>query len=308
MSVTRKHSLWAVKADTVIVGGITQQSLRLGGEITTEPTSGEPWARFQYVRQRRPGASFTTKAIADALDAFLTTGLDISTVSGGLILYAQAFADGGTRTSGSAHRSYTMTKGVAAVRRLECTFGQDATLSVEAVPKMDGSNDPLIEADAVALPAGIADNERFTLGPITLESIVLPQIRSMEIDFGIDVVAEGADSDLAPTHVSIRQIVPTLTLRGIDVEWLKAANIPRAGKAVTQANTKIYLRKRTQDGAAFVIDGTAEHIKLTAAGLAHIETAMDASGNEGAEATLIMPIKYDGTNAPIVVDTTSAIV
>ena len=85
-----------------------------------------------------------------------------------------------------------------------------------------------------------------------------------------------------------------------------SAKIPLTGLKVTHANTAFYLRKRAI-GSTFVANGTAQHIKFTAEGLATIDNAMQVSGDEPSSTTLTMPLHYDGTNAPLVIDTASAI-
>jgi hypothetical protein len=58
-----------------------------------------------------------------------------------------------------------------------------------------------------------------------------------------------------------------------------------------------------------VANGTAQHISFTADGLAIPETLFEGSAgrNPPAEVSLSIPLKYDGTNAPIVVNTATAI-
>ena len=77
------------------------------------------------------------------------------------------------------------------------------------------------------------------------------------------------------------------------------------GVQATHANTSFYLRHRTRTG--FVADATETHILFTAAGLAHFTEPFTASGTEAGEATLVIETENDGTNDPIVIDTTSAI-
>lgn len=311
MSLARKHSLWAVEFNATLVGGITAQRVYMGNEVRVEPTAGEVYARHAAFVARRPGATFTSVNIAALLAQVPAMGLDIATLAAaaanGVRFYAQKHLDGGGRATGANHRRYEAVKGIAVLRTLTCDFGGDAALSGEVLATYDGSNDPVVETDAASLPAGITDAQRFTLGPITIGGVLLTQFRSLSIDFGLTVELDGADSDIFPTFASIMAVRRRITARGLDVEWLKSTNIPRAGIVCTHANTKIYLRKRTQDTAHFVVDGTAEHIKFTAAGLAHIDEAMNAQGSRGAESSLVVDTQYDGTNDPITVNTASAI-
>lgn len=306
MTVTRKHGIYAITIGATTLGGITRQNIATGTEVRGEPSSGEVWARFQALYAQKIAPGFTTQAIATALAAVGATGWSLASHGSGLALYAQKHADGSTRASGSSHRKYQFTKGILAPRTLDVDHRGDATLTFEAVIAYDGSNDPLAITDAAAIPSITSDAERFTLGPVAIGGISLPEVRRFSIDFGLDVVSEGADSDVWDTFASVRTQQTVLTLRGIDVEWLKAANIPLIGKAGTHANTTIYLRQRAQ-GSTFVANGTAEHIKFTADGLAWIDQAFDAGENDAAETALTMRLRYDGTNAPLTTNTASAI-
>lgn len=306
MTVATKHGLYGVEIDATLIGGITNLGTRTGEEVRNEPTSGEIYARFQSLVAQKPGAEFTTLNIAAALDACGLTGVDIGGLAAGLNLYAQKHVEGGTRAGAASHRKYTIKDGILVPRVLSVDHQGDATLRYEAVAIYDGANDPIVIADSQSLPGGLTDAQRFTIGPVTIESVSLAQVRRFELDFGLQVVSEGADSDIWDTFISIESIQPQITLRGIDVEWLKSTNIPLLGKAVTHTNTAIYLRKRAA-GGTFVADGTAEHIKFTAAGLATIDTPFEADGNDAGETSLTLPLKYDGVNVPLVINTTSAI-
>lgn len=306
MAVARLHTFHGVEVGAVLLGGISQQSVNTGTTVRGESQSGEMYPRFQSLISQRPAAGFTTLALQNALDAVGLQGVDIAGLSGFLKLYGQAHVDGGTRAGASLHRRYTVSAGRLVPRILSADHQDDASLSYEAVVSYDGTNDPVVIADLQSLPSGIVDDERFTLGPITIGGVTIPEVRSLEVNFGLDVQSEGSDSDVWDTFVSVRSINPVLTIRGIDLEWLKSANIPLLGKAGTHANTTIYLRKRLQ-GGTFVVDATAQHIKLTADGLAYIDAPFENPGRGPAECALIMQVRYDGTNDPIVIDTASAI-
>jgi len=313
MSVTRASSLYAVVINSTVIGGITAQSAQMGTEMSSKPSSAEVYARWQAMTAQNPRATFTTYAIASLLDSIAEElpatdiySADIAEMAAGVSLYAQAYLKGSTRKGESLHRKLVAVEGMLGLGRLSCTHQQDATIEVNGVVGWDGTNDPIAETDLVSLPSGVTDAERYTLGAVTLESLSIPQVRSLSIDFGLNIVAEGSDSDIWPTFVTIQSINPVITLRGIDLEWLKSTVIPRAGKAITHANTTIYLRKRAA-GSSFVANETEQHIKFTACGMAYIDTPMDATGSEPAECSLILPCKYDGDNDPLVIDTTSAI-
>jgi IS5 family transposase len=100
---------------------------------------------------------------------------------------------------------------------------------------------------------------------------------------------------------------PTIRISGKNLAKFIAADIPLAGKGATHANTSIVLRKRLQTAAGFVANATAEHVLITAAGMAAWEQVHSATGNGRVEDVLLLTCRHDGTNTPIVVDTTYAI-
>jgi len=276
-----------------------------GTQVVGVVTSGGVYKRFQSIAGQQPTAEFATLAIDAALDALPATGKNIADLSAGLLLYAQKHLQGGTRTTGAAHRKFTIAEGVIVPRQLAVSHLGDASLSYDVIVLYDGSNDPIVVTDSVALPSD-ATESRFTIGTVKLGNVTLDHIRSLEIDFGLNAVTEGADSEVWDRFCSIETIAPAVTLRGVDIEWLKAANIPLTGKEGTHANSIIYLRKRDQ-GGTFVADGTAEHIKFTADGLITIGDVFSGSGSSAGEASVRMDLEYDGSNAPLTVDTTSEI-
>lgn len=311
MTMNSQHGLWAVVADndptlTTVLGGISALSMKTNSEIRNEPRSNEVYPRFQSLVAQKPAGTFSTSAIAAALDLAGPTGLDIDGLSNGLHFYAQKGADGGSRAGATSHRKYVMADGILIPKTLTCEHQGDAKIDYEAVITYDGANDPITVTDSASLPAGITDAERFTLASTTIESEALDHLINFNLAFGIKARTEGAGSDIWDTIVTIEQIMGVLRLRGKDPTWFKSDVIPLTGKAVTHASTAVYLRKRAA-GASFVADATLEHIKFTFAGMAVIETLLDAQGNATGETELMMPLYYDGTNDPMVIDTTSAL-
>lgn len=300
------HTIYAVSKAGTIIGCISRQSILLGPDVRGEGSSGGLYADRVDLMSQSPRATFATYGLKTALDAIGLSGAAIA--GAGFIMYGQQYAHGGTRTAGATHRSYTMADGILVPRRLTCQHGQAAVIEYEAIPVWDGVNDPIVPASTVALPADATSELRWGLGSAKVGNISLSLVQSLEIDFGIQLSAEGGDGDQWPTHVSIINILPTITLQGIDPDWFKAAGaIGTTGLACTHANTIIYLRKRTASGDTYVADATAEHVKFTTAGLAVIDTALEGDSAGRANTSATIRSKYDGANAPVVVDTASAI-
>lgn len=310
MSVTLKHGLYAVQLDDVadvVIGGISAARVDMGNEVQAEPSSGDVYALANHIISQKPSAEFTTFELKVALDAIGVSGLDIATLANGISLWAQKHADAGGRATGANHRKYNAVKGLIVPVGLDFDHRGNAKLRYEVTPTWDGTNDPIIETDSQTPPTGFTNNNKWTLGKVTIGGFVMTEVKSASIEFGLALAPESADSDLHDSFVSIIRVVPRITIRGMNVEWLKAANIPRNGKAGTHANTSFYLRKRL-GGGGYELDVTAVHVKFTMDGLAWIDGAYDASDEEsGAECSVIMQGKYDGANTPLKVDTASAI-
>lgn len=304
------HDLYSVVLnDTadVTLGGIESINIRSQVEHKAEATSGEIYPRHQAIVAIKPVADFSSYCLADCLDAIPLTGKSITAMATGLDLYAYAHAHGAGRAGASLHRKYTIADGMIIPTKISCDHRGDALISYTVLSTWDGTNAPIIELDLQSVPTSGNDDERFSIGKCTIGSVLISDIRSWELDFGIKAVTEGADSDIYDTHVSIVECLPVLTLKGVDVEWMKAANVPLVGKAATHLTTSIYLRKRLQTAAGYVADGTAEHIKFTADGLAYVDEIFTAGGKVPSTCSLKLPMRFDGTNAPFVLDTTSAI-
>lgn len=306
MSVSQRHDLYAADANGTYIGGITQQNLTANSTIAALMGSGEYQPKFLALIGQTPTGSFTTLAVKAALDLLGQLGWAIT--GDGFNFYGYKHAEGGTRAGAGSHKKYAMAEGLLVPRTLTCDHQGDATIQVDVAITWDGSaNNPIVVTQNVSVPGGVTDLIRFTLGPVTIGGVALTQIRSVTIDFGLSAPPEGADSDLWATYVSIVRAQPMIRLRGIDVDWFKATGaIPLTGKPAAHADTTIYLRKRAL-GATFVANGTAEHIKITAAGLAHIDPLFDAGGGTPAETGLTLETRHDGTNNPLVIDTAAVI-
>ena len=304
MAKTR-HGLYAVVHDATAIPGVFRVGWQTNTKTGGEPTAAELSPRNRLILGQEPKLSFATRALATALGLCGTSGSDISDLTAGLIGYQHKFQRGGSRATGSTHRKITVVDGMLYPTRITCAHQGLAELEYEAAAAWDGTNDPFQIAEASALPSAPTDAERFTIGGVQIGGVALTDIINVDIDLGLTVTAEGADSDLWPTHVSLEQFNPKITFRGKKAEWWAAAGIPLVGKAATHANSIVYLRKRTQTG--FETDVTAEHIKFTIDGLAYLTDLFNADGTKSGETGLVVEGEFDGTNDALTIDTASAI-
>jgi len=305
MAVSQLHTLYAVVHDSTAIPGVTRLNIDPQDQISAEATGGEAFTRFAALVGQDPITGFDCLGIATALGLVGLTGDNIADLANKLTLYAYKMAEGGVRAGAGAHRKMVINDGLIIPQRLSVPHRGNATLTYQILITYDGSNDPIVLTESQSVPTAPSDVERFGLGPVSFGGVTLAQIRQFDIDFGITAVAESADGDLWPTTASIQTILPKVTLRGIDPTWFAAAGVPLAGKTGAHANSILYLRKRNQTG--YVANGTAEHIKFTVDGLAHLVPLFDARGSTPAETGVVIECEYDGSNNPITIDPASAI-
>lgn len=309
MSISRIHTLYAVDlhsdGDTqAILGGVSAASIRTETEIRGEVVDGGPYERLQAIISERPGAEWTTRAIAAFLSEIGATGKAItSDVNPGLTLYAHKASDGGTRAAGSNHRKYVFGKGILIPRQLSVEHNGDATCTFAMLAVSDGSNAPVAESDSVSLPAITdGDAEAFGIGPVSIGGTTISQITGITIDFGINAETVGGDGEVWDTLSWIGTLVPEITIRTNDLLAISDTKIPiSGGLAAEHADTSVSLRKRKHAGI-YHADGDGEHTTFTMDGIAYCEQPKEVGGATGiAEATIRIRGRDDGTNAPLVV-------
>lgn len=301
--MANSYSRHGVVLDSVTLGAITKLGSRLQAELDRTRTTGSIYSKHVALKSLSPEMEIETFALQDWLDEVWITGKTIES-GGTLVAYFQKFTEDSGPAS-SNHRSLTVTKGLMVPEKISVDHQGDATLSYKVLVAYDGTNAPIIVSDAASLPASPSDNERFTIGICTVGGVTVDQITKIEIDFGIMAKLLGEDSSIYPTRAELRGVEPTISITTRNATLMKAAGIPLAGLACTHANTKVVLRKRSQDANHFVASGTSEHIKFTAYGIATIDTPDEQSGDDPATTTFKITCAHDGTNTPLVVDTTA---
>lgn len=251
--ISALHTLAAVKIhpdglSSTVLGGITQQMVRAGSDVRQNPTSGSIYSTHQATYAVEPTAEFTTVNPATALAVCGMSGLAIaSTTNPGLVFYGNKKVKGGGRATSTNHLSYTLRNGILIPVSLSCGHREDLSLSLRAMATYDGTNNPLIPASGVALPAGGIDLQRFSLGKILLgtesgDQIELSAKTRVEITFDLQAEAKSADGDLYPTYATINDMPrPMLSITVLDVSLL--GSITLAGKLLDASHSVIYFRK-----------------------------------------------------------------
>lgn len=292
----------------VVIGSLTQVSAPIDTEVLKDQTGGRFYPEQITIASVKPRLTFNTYDLPKAIDGFGLTGrlLQDAVSKPGIALIQQKHNNGSV-ASGSVHRRLRMPRSHARINRLTVSHRQDAQAECEAVALWDGTNDPLEIEGSQALPTLPASQGRWTLHSVVVESATIECNIQVDIDFGIQIDAFGCDSDLFDTHLHLNQIAPMINITSLDPENFADAKAKLTGLVGTQVNSKIVLRKRTPSQASFVADATAEHISINFAGVIVPVDVHNASANQKAQSTFRIETAWDGTNAPLVFDTTYAI-
>lgn len=305
------HTAFAVRHGTTVLSGMTQIDTQTNPQVEAESSVGTPFPQFAVITSQKPKIMFASKAAAAVLALTGLTGVAIDGTNTLVAFYAQ-LGTNGLPASGGVHRSYTANRGLLLPRRMQCGLRGSLQVDLEALLySSDGAAHPLVISDTATLPTLTQNNIQHAIGPITLGitgsvfTMGCPQ--NVTIDFGSGAETIGCGSDLYDAHLQYPRSAPVITISGIDAAAFGGTNaVPPVGKAIDHANTKIFFRKRALNGIGFVADATAEHIKLTANGLA-VVTQHTGQGTSRAEVTLQITTSWDATNAPITINTASAI-
>ncbi len=312
-----RHALYPTKIGSTVLPAIQSDDLSTGTEIGGEPTGGQIFANARYITAQNPSANFTALAIATWLNTIKSTkwptglmGMAISPTNV-LALYTQKREDGGDFAA-SGHQVNTINKGIIAPQSLSVGHQEDATITYAAQVAWDGNNNPIVPSTTSSLPTLPAGAERFTLGPSTVAGVTLTpeDIQRIELEFGLTLETKGGGSELWPREAYITAGQMNLRITGSSPAWFAATGaFPLKGNKGLHADTKAYLRKRdSTDDAGFIPDGTAQHIMLTANGLAYIDKPQGASGRGDHDTTLVIDMYSDAVgNAPLGINTASAI-
>ena len=305
------HTAFAVRyGASGVIAGITNLNTSLNPEVKSDPGPGSPFPQFAVILSQKPKLMFSSQAVAAALGVTGATGAVIDATNNLFAFFAQ-LGSNGLPAAGNVHRSYTFNRGLLVPRRLNVQSRQFATLDMEALTySSDGAAHPMVLADNAVLPAVALDNVHHTIGKVVLgsgTSITADCINNISIDFGSRAETVACGSALYDQHLQQPAIQPVITLRGINASVFAASGgVPPVGLALTHAGSTIFLRKYASSGIGFVADATAEHIAMTFDGVA-VVTEHTGQGTQRAEVSIQITTKWDGTNAPITIDTAADI-
>jgi len=318
MALSKKWTDWAVKLHTktaqsgaaVHVDDI--QSVDLSPELMTRVSRGDGnyYNSHGALVNGKCNFQFTTGDLKALLDECGVTGMLIdSDTNPGVVLYFQKMTQGATRDALNAgtHISTTFGDGLLYPVSLTMPDREDAILTTRGdAISSDGSTAPYAFSETASLTAATypATAVRHCLGKVVLNATTISGLKSVDVQFGINVALDKGDSDVWDTHVCIASIEPVITFSGLHVD--DTATLTEAGAYYTAEQIVFYAKKR-DEGGTLVADGTAEHIKFTL-GKSRVDLVSIGQDPKRLNARITPWATLGGSAvAPIAINTASAI-
>lgn len=311
------HTLYAVQldpgngaADKTLLDQLSDFSVDPNINELLVAADGHVDAKYVAVGSQQPNITFTSSAIAKVLAKVGIAGFDFSGAAAGaydgagLEAWFQKIVEHGTRGGASSHIKMTAAKGLIVPRTLTAPHEPPATISLEAIPSWDGTNDPIVLATGQSLGGSPDVTEQFCAGPVSINGTTYEGVQSIDIDFGITLTIRGGSGNVWPEFVGIQFRRPSIVIRTLDVTSLSTFGL--LGTAQGATDSIIYLRK-VAEGAGRVADATEEHISFTIdEGRIWCGPATATQDAEAEGEIRITPV-YDGTNDVLVIATAVAI-
>lgn len=307
-NIWKMHSIVLVGAGppaNAIIGSMQSVAMPTDTEIVREVNAGQIYAKQVHQNFRSASINYTSWNLQDLLDVVGLAGRCIPDASYTDVHVYIAKYDCNQIASGSVHTRYEVNKGIIYPTSLTVDHQGNAQISYSIMAIYDGSNAPIVKAVNQALPTIPAgQDDRWTMYDAHVNNILVAQKKSINIDFGPQTNTEGADSEAFDSWVSLDAVLPTITIQGINPEYLAAAGpvTTLAGNDYNNAAVnRVRLKKR---GIAI---GTAEHIIINTQGLARISEPFNSTGNDAGRTELRFEAIQEDTNVPLIFQTDVAI-
>jgi len=313
-NIWKLHSVRFDKTPTdVIVGGMASVGMPTDAEVIREVNASREFARQSHVNFRSVGINVTSWQLEQLLDEVGIKGICIPTTGGTLVLdIFIAKYDCNGIAPGAVHTRYSVNKGIMFPTSMTVDHQGNAQITYSVIAVFDGTNAPIEKAINQALPViPVGEDERWTMHDATLESVLVAQKKSINIDFGAQANTDGADSEAFDSWVSLDQILPVITFQGIDPNYLGtvitdlAGGPPTsnlAGITATHANSRIRLKERGS------LIGASKHVFINYGGNARVSDLFSSTGNDAGRTDIRVEAIEVGANAPLAITTKQIIV
>ena len=264
------------------------------------------------VRRVEPSVTMTTTALKKVLDVVGLTEISIGEVGDtytGAELWYKKRKQGARYDSTSVWVRATIAQGILVVRTIQGGGEDDVTVELELVVGHDGSgNDPIVITTSLADPGLTPDiTELYGIGPLVVEGTKDEHVTTINYDSGITIDSVTPSNGIFPTHLSVKEALPKLTIGVLDLAHIKTVSpgVGIAGRAIG-SSVDVYFAKRAA-GAGFQADASAVHTKIEVNEGQMSFSGMDVGHLDNAGPSIDIDMVYDGTNAIAVLNTAIAI-
>lgn len=285
-----------VMFNTTAVGGFSEVMLGVDDSVWRPLADGSPDPGFVGTLGSRVIVGLSTYDIENALTYASPDGYPLT--GAGFKAWNRNIAHGSTRTTTGGYL-LTVAEGMVVPRRLSAAQGVNAQLAMEVIATNANGAIPFTYAantDAFNAPT---QDVAFTLGKILMNGSALADVQSIDLDFGIQVVAPQSDGLPYPKKAGIIERLPILSITTMDIAL--PATILAGGYAVTQIDA--YLRNLTV-GASVGAAASSLHIKM--AGNVGMACNLRAGGRPGT-VTFDVPLYAAGGTAMLILTPDQAI-
>ena len=301
---TKAFTISAVQVGATVIHQIQDSELDPGIEALLMSGDGAVYNAFSADAQIAPVCRFTSTALKTALDACGVAGLKIDGDTN-FLLYFQQYADGGTREGVSKHVKLTVVNGFLAPVSVTAD-NRSASITYQVFAIFDGTNDPVQKAINQSLPEVDEVDEGYVVGPVYVNGAAVGSIVDTNIDFGLNVEAVQVDGLVYPDMSYVNQVQPSMRSNTHDLDIVDTIGINGIKQSGTGSESDLFLRALDDEGTRKAGTGSS-HIKFTQR-KGKIKPG-GIRGSHGGRATfeIIFEPTYDATNAPITINTASAI-
>jgi hypothetical protein len=271
-------------------------------ELISNFCAGDVVPQFLGGHGAKPQVDFRSPQVKTILDLCGLFGYDTS--AGNTDLHYRAGTNLSTRAATGLR--IRLLRALLHWTQIEAQQNKEAEISCSIIPTFDGTNAPMTPAGAIAMPALAAlPQQYYTLGPVVLNGTALPGVSSWSLDLGVKTLVEAADGESYPSWCGVESHSPVLTVacRGL-AAWY---DVGVGGLPVT--SLAFYLRKKLLDRAGCEANGSAVHIKFTAAkGMVYVEqTGGGADGAVNLTLKIVLRKASPSDTHCLAVDTASVI-
>lgn len=294
------YTLYGVKVDTDFIP-VTGSSHDPGTQEALGRATGGLDASFGSFSGTRSLVTFVSPAMRAACNAL---GMRVEvTVAAPVILYYALLDDVGGYASGSVHSSVTINSGLLRFVSATGTVGSRGMVRYELTVSWDGSNDPFVISNTVALPTVTQLEEDYRLYCVrfTGDTVQLP-VAQCTVSSGITATQDRAASTIHPTFAAEMSERPMATM---STPAVKSAIDLTGVDAVADTEVVVYFAKRTSAGIVLGATGLGFSLNVPLVTLTNFGARQDGRANasircfatydEGAPAVEPLTIDIDTT-------------